>query len=154
LDVLLRLSLVVTPAAAVAALSVVVDASLPTLEGNYHLRSQVWLALSLVIAAGSVALALVPSRLVALAAGCVAGGVVGNLVSWLGHDETVPNPLVAGALAFTCADVAVFAGALLLTFALARVTIRHRERIDRVIPPRRWERRLRKRLGLGPTDAP
>jgi hypothetical protein len=46
------------------------------------------------------------------------------------------------------ADVFVLAGAPVLVVALARVAIRHRETIDRLIPPRRWELALRRRLGL------
>jgi hypothetical protein len=39
-------------------------------------------------------------------------------------------------------------GVPVLVFALARVSIRNREQIDRLIPPRRWELALRRRLGL------
>ena len=64
------------------------------------------------------------------------------------HGGRVPNPLVAGTVALNLADVFVLAGAPVLIVALARVTIRHRDRVDRIIPPRRWELALRRRLGL------
>jgi hypothetical protein len=69
-------------------------------------------------------------------------------VSAYRHGGSVPNPIVVGVIALNLADVCVLLGAPILVFALARVSIRNRDRIDRLIPPRRWELRLRRRLGL------
>ncbi|MES1248329.1 MAG: hypothetical protein ABUS54_11735, partial [Actinomycetota bacterium] len=76
------------------------------------------------------------------------GGIAGNLVSMLQHGRSVPNPLVLGTVAFNVADVLVLAGVPVLVVALARVAILYRRTIDRLIPPRRWEIALRRRLGL------
>jgi hypothetical protein len=78
----------------------------------------------------------------------VAGGALGNVVSADRHGGSVPNPIVVGVVALNLADVFVLLGVPILVFALARVSIRNRDRIDRLIPPRRWELRLRRRLGL------
>jgi lipoprotein signal peptidase len=91
-------------------------------------------------------LPVLPSRLVATSAGVVAGGVLGNLVSAREHGGRVPNPIVAGSFAFNLADIFVLAGVPVMVFALARVSIRHREQIDCLIPPRRWEVALRRLL--------
>ncbi len=72
-------------------------------------------------------LAVLPSRLVAGSAGVVAGGVLGNLVSAHQHGGRVPNPIVVGSFALNVADVFVLAGVPVMVFALARVSIRHRE---------------------------
>jgi hypothetical protein len=115
------------------------------------LRSILWIVtsvVSLAVVAGAAALCVVPSRFVAVAAGLVTGGVAGNLVSAARHGGRVPNVLTLGRVAFTPADLALVAGAVLLTAALARAAIVHRAFIDRHVPPRRWERGLRRRLGL------
>ena len=62
-------------------------------------------------------LALLPSRLVAAAAGVVAGGVLGNVISAYRHGGRVPNPLVVGTVAFNLADVFVLAGVPVLIVA-------------------------------------
>jgi hypothetical protein len=148
LKMLLRLSLVFAPALALAAVDLAVKASVPTKAWGIHQRSHSWSVFSVALLVAVLVLALLPSPLVAAAAGVVAGGVLGNVVSAHLHGGRVPNPLVVGTLALNLADVFVLAGVPVLIFALARVAIRHRERIDRLIPPRRWELALRRRLGL------
>lgn len=96
----------------------------------YHTRSPGWLALSIALVLGALVLARVPSDFVLLAAGVMAGGVLGNTLSAVSHGLRVPNPIVANAgstvIAFNLADVFTTAGTLALTAALAVVLVRHR----------------------------
>ena len=71
------------------------------------------------------AIALTRSALMALPGGVVLGGAVGNLASFALWPSLpgVPDPIVAGGLAFSLGDVAVGLGLLLLvpaTFAFVR----------------------------------
>ena len=145
---MLLLAIVLVPALALAAVDLAVKAALPTRGWDFHQRSNAWSVLTVSLLVVVLLLAVLPSRLVAAAAGVVAGGVLGNVVSAHRHGGRVPNPLVVGTLALNLADVFILAGVPLLVFALVRVSIGHRERIDRLIPPRRWELALRRRLGL------
>ena len=147
-EMLLRLTLVFVPACALAALDLAINAALPTKAWDFHQRSQVWSALTAALVVVLLLLALLPSRLVAISAGVVAGGVLGNLISALEHGGRVPNPIVTSSLALNVADIFVLAGVPVMVFALGRISIHHRERIDRLIPPRRWETALRRLLGL------
>jgi hypothetical protein len=140
--------LVLVAAALLAAADLATNAALPTAAWDYHRRSHAWSVVSVVLLAALLLVGLVPSRLAALAAGVTAGGVAGNVVSAQLHGGRVPNPLLAGGIAFNLADVLVLVAAPILTVELARVAIRHRAFIDRHVPPRAWERRLRRRLGL------
>ena len=144
----LRLSLAIASTLALAAVDLAVKAALPTKGWDFHQRSHAWSLLSVVLLAVVVVLAVLPSRLVAAAAGVVAGGVLGNVVSAHRHGGRVPNPIVVGSLALNLADVFVLVGVPVLVVALVRVSIRNRDRIDRLIPPRRWELALRRRLRL------
>jgi hypothetical protein len=144
-EMMLRLTLVLVPAVVLAAVDLAVNAVLPTSRWDFHQRSQLWSALTAVLVVVLVLLALLPSRLVATSVGIVAGGVLGNLVAAREHGGRVPNPIVVGSFALNLADVFVLAGVPIMVFALARVSIRHR---DSLIPPRRWEASLRRRLGL------
>lgn len=145
---LLRLSLVLAPALALAAIDLGVKAAFPTSRWDFHQRSHAWSILTFALLVIVLVLAVLPSRLVAVAAGVVAGGVLGNVVSAHRNGGRVPNPIVVGSVALNLADVFVLVGVPVLVFALARVSIRNRHHIDRLIPPRRWELALRRRLGL------
>ena len=145
---LLRLTLVLVPAVTLAAVDLAVNAALPTSTWGFHQRSPAWSVLTASLLVVVLLLAVLPSRLVAIAAGVVAGGVLGDLVSAREHGGRVPNPIVVGSFALNLADVFVLAGVPVMIFALGRVSIRHRERIDRLIPPRRWEIALRRRFRL------
>ena len=145
---LLRLSLVLAPALALAAIDLAVKAAFPTSRWDFHQRSHAWSVLTVSLLVIVLVLAVLPSKLVATAAGIVAGGVLGNVISAHRNGGRVPNPIVVGDVALNLADVFVLLGVPILVFALARVSIRHRDRIDRLIPPRRWELALRRRLGL------
>jgi Signal peptidase (SPase) II len=118
----------------------------PTPPWAYHMRSAAWVALSLALLVGVLALTRVPSLLVALSAGVLAGGVLGNLVSGALHSWAVPDPIVVatsrGVAAFNLADVFVFAGILSLTAALVATVIYHR---DSLRPAPAWLRPYRRR---------
>jgi hypothetical protein len=143
-----RLTLALVPAGVLAAVDLALNAVLPTRASDFHSRSAVWSVLGAALVVGLLALTVLPSRLVALAAGVVAGGVLGNVVAAREHGGRVPNPIIVGSVALNLADVVIVAGIPVLVFALARVSIHHRELIDRLIPPRRWELALRRLLGL------
>ena len=133
-----------------AALLAVADlwhkASTPTPAWAYHSRSTPWVALSLALLGGVLALTRVPSFAVAVSAGVLAGGVLGNLVSAALHSLAVPDPIVIatgrGIAAFNLADVFVLTGILSLTAALVVAAIQHR---DSLRPPRAWEHPLKRR---------
>jgi hypothetical protein len=141
-----RLSFIVAGTFGLAAIDLAVKASLPTSSWLLHERSIGWLALSAVLVTGCFALALVPSSFVAAAAGLSAGGALGNLVSAIGHGGAVPDPLLLGGatngIAFNLADVFVVLGLLALVPALVATSVQNRRSL---IPPRRWERRLRRK---------
>ncbi len=145
-----RLLLVVVPAAALASVDLAVKAALPTEWWAFHHRSDVWAAGSIVLLVGACALTFVPSRAVALAAGVMSGGVIGNLVSARMNGNRVPNPLAIGdygrGFAFNLADVFFLLGNLLLMTALIVTAIRNRHRLA---PPRAWESALLRLLRLG-----
>jgi len=145
---LARLSLVVVPALLLAGVDLGVKAAVTTTQWDFHQRSTVWSAGAVASLVLLLALAALPSTLVAAAAGVVAGGVLGNVLSARLNGGSVPNPLVVGDVALNPADVFVLAALPVLIFALARVAIAHRELIDRHVPPHRWELALRRRLGL------
>ena len=145
---LLRIALVVLPTSALAGLDLLVKARVTTTVWDYHHRSFGWSVIAVTWLALLLLVAILPSKLSAVGAGIVAGGVVGNVVSAYTHGGRVPNPLIAGETAFNLADVWTLAGLPVLVFGLARVAIRHRDRIDRLVPPRRWELAVRRKLGL------
>ena len=130
-----------------ASVDLVVKFKVPTESWAFHHRSQAWFVLSVVVLVGGFSLALVRSRAVALAAGVMCGGVIGNLVSARADENWVPNPLVIGnyerGLAFNLADVFFLAGNVLLMAALIMMIVRRR---DRLAPPRAWERALLRQL--------
>ena len=118
-------------------------AATPTPPWAYHTRSTAWVALSLALLGAVVALTRIPSFPVAITAGILAGGVLGNLVSGMLNSLAVPDPIVAatghGVTAFNLADVFVFTGLLSLTTALVVTAIRHRESLNA------WDLPLRRR---------
>jgi hypothetical protein len=144
-----RLLLIAFPAVALASVDLVVKAKVPTEWWAFHHRSQAWVVLSILVLLGVCLLTLVPSRAVAIAAGVMSGGAIGNLVSARADENWVPNPLVIGnyqqGIAFNLADVFFLVGIVLLMAALI-VTIVHRR--DRLAPPRAWERALLRQLRL------
>jgi hypothetical protein len=75
-----RLFLIAVPAAVLASVDLFVKLQVPTEAWPFHQRSQAWVVLSIVLLFGASSLALVRSRAVALAAGVMCGGMIGNLV--------------------------------------------------------------------------
>jgi hypothetical protein len=113
-----------------AAADLYVKATEPTPDWAYHERSVGWLVLSVALFGGMVLIARIPSLLVALAAGLLAGGLLGNALSAAYNHMNVPNPLVVtaseGVVAFNLADVWAFSGICALVLALGAWLIRGR----------------------------
>ena len=118
-----------------AAADLLVKASIPTAPWAYHERSLGWLALSLGLFAGMIAVTRIPSALVAPAAGLLAAGLLGNGSSAAWNGMEVPNPFVAGGdrgvIAFNLADVLALTGTFALVVAIGAWLIRNRD----LIPP-------------------
>ena len=142
-----RLFLFVAPAVVLLSVDQVVKATVSTPVWAFHQRSYGWVALSIAVLVGAFFLTLVPSRAVAVAAGVMSAGVIGNLISARLDGNRVPNPLVIGdyqrGIAFNLADVFFLVGNLLLMTALIVMLVRRR---DRLAPPRAWERALLRQL--------
>lgn len=137
-----RATITVALALLLAAVDLWYKAATPTPPWAFHTRSTAWAALSFALLCAVLALTRVPSVAVAISAGVLAGGVVGNLVSGAVNSWAVPDPIVVafgrGIAAFNLADVFVFTGILSLTAALAATVIHHRALLR---PPRAWLRR-------------
>jgi lipoprotein signal peptidase len=135
------------PAVVVVSVDQVVKATVSTPLWAFHHRSYGWVALSIAVLVSAFFLTLVPSRAVAVAAGVMSGGAIGNLISARSDGNRVPNPLVIGdyqnGIAFNLADVFFLVGNLLLMTALIVMIVRRR---DRLAPPRAWERALLRQL--------
>jgi hypothetical protein len=148
-----RLAVIVVGAVGLAAVDLAVKTGLPTSPWLLHERSIGWVVLSAALVAGCLALARVPSRFVAVAAGLSAAGALGNLISAMGHEGAVPDPLLLGGaangVAFNLADVFVVLGLLGLVPALVATSVQNRRSL---IPPRSWERRLRRKIGGSGAD--
>jgi hypothetical protein len=137
-----RLFLIAVSAAVLASVDLFVKLKVPTESWAYHQRSQAWVVLSVVLLLAASSLALVRSRAVALAAGVMCGGVIGNLVSARADGNWVPNPLVITnynlTIAFNLADVFFVLGELLLMATLIVVAIRsHQSRLLAPVAVRR-----------------
>jgi hypothetical protein len=141
-----RLLLLVAPAVVLVFVDQVVKATISTPLWAFHQRSYGWVVLSIAVLVGAFFLTLVPSRAVAVAAGVMSAGAIGNLISWRSDGNRVPNPLVIGdyqrGFAFNLADVFFLVGNSLLMTVLIVLIVRRR---DRLAPPRAWERALLRR---------
>lgn len=118
-----------TLAAGTAAAVAAVDLLDKVVAGNpfYHVRSAGAVLLMALVAIGLVAIVpRLPSTTAAVGAGVAAGGAVGNLVGALAWAQGVPDPIVAGGIAFNLADVSVLVGDALLLAATAVHAVRHR----------------------------
>jgi hypothetical protein len=146
-----RLSIFVAVALPLTAADLLTKAVVPTDPGLYHLRSSGWRIGSAALLVLALVLCRLPSRFVAAAAGVFAAGVAGNLVSALGHDGAVPNPFVAGTVAFTLADVLLVAGVAVVGAAGMRLAVRHRHLLPTSTIPVRIARYVRgKQASSGP----
>jgi hypothetical protein len=145
-----RLFVFVAPAVVLVSVDQVVKATVSTPLWAFHHRSYGWVALSIAVLVGAFFLTLVPSRAVAVAAGVMSAGAIGNLVSARLDGNRVPNPLVIGdyqrGIAFNLADVFFLVGNMLLMSALIVMLVRRR---DRLAPPRAWERALLRQQRVG-----
>lgn len=125
-----RVAIVLGLALPLAAVDLVWKSVATTPYWAYHARSIGWLALSLALFLGTLTVARVPSALAPVAAGVMAGGVLGNAVSAVGNGLRVPDPIIAytshTVIAFNPADVFITTGTLALTVALGVALIRHR----------------------------
>jgi hypothetical protein len=141
-----RLLLFVAPTVVLVFVDQVVKATISTPLWAFHQRSYGWVVLSIAVLVGAFFLTLVPSRAVAVAAGVMSAGAIGNLISWRSDGNRVPNPLVIGdyqrGFAFNLADVFFLVGNSLLMTVLIVLIVRRR---DRLAPPRAWERALLRR---------
>jgi hypothetical protein len=128
-----RLLLIVAAASVLAAVDLDLKATVATPPWAYHYRPGSWVVLCVLVLVGALALARVPSRAVALSAGIVSGGVLGNLLSARVNADYVPNPLVVGSfargVAFNLADVFTLVGVAALTGSLLVTTFRYRDRL-------------------------
>jgi hypothetical protein len=92
-----------------------------------HPRSLVYVAGALALAALLVAFVpRVPSPALSVAAGVAVAGDAGNLVAALLWRGGVPNPIVAGDLAFNLADAFAVLGAFALVFGATLFALRNR----------------------------
>jgi len=126
-----RAALVLIVALPLAAADLVWKHLATTPDWAYHPRGLGWLALSV----GLVGAALVAARLRSLssvvAAGVMAGGVLGNAISAAWNNLRVPDPIIVmpgrnAVIAFNLADVFTTIGILTLTAGLAGAIVRHR----------------------------
>ena len=145
-----RVAIVLAVALPLAAADLVWKDIATTPHWAYHTRSPAWLGLSIGLILAAIAVARVPSVVVPLAAGVMAGGVLGNALSAAWNGLRVPNPIVASSqdavIAFNLADVFTTTGILALTASLAVALVRHR----RLLPTRQaaramWARALQRR---------
>jgi hypothetical protein len=111
-----------------------------------HHRSHTWTAVSLGLLVVAVLAARLPSRLFAVGAGVLAGGLLGNLVAAVTHSGVVKNPFVAGDVAFNLADVLVLAGLVLVAVAGMRLALRFRHLLPTHTIPVRIARHVNARL--------
>ncbi|HEY6030217.1 MAG TPA: signal peptidase II [Gaiellaceae bacterium] len=140
-----RLAIVVLVALPLAAADLAVKTALPTGPALYHHRSHAWVVLSAVLVVLALLAARLPSKLLAFAAGVLVAGLAGNLVSAARNADLVPNPFVAGRLAFNLADTFVLAGIALLSLAAMRLAVRHRHLLPQSTIPVRIVRHIRAR---------
>src|SRR4051794_29632218 len=94
----LRIGIMLIVALPLTAADLFVKATMPTEPWAYHPRSIGWLLLSVSLLVGLVAVARIPSATIALAAGVLAAGILGNSLSAAWNDMVVPNPLLAGSV--------------------------------------------------------
>jgi Signal peptidase (SPase) II len=141
-----RLRTLLVVAVPLAGADLLVKAAMATEPLGAHHRSHAWVAVSaalLVVMALSTRL---PSRQFALAAGVLAGGLLGNLVSAVTHGGVVENPFVAGDVAFNLADLLVLVGLVLVAVAAMRLAVRFRHLLPTHTIPGRIVRHVNARL--------
>jgi len=129
------LGLLIGAAGVVAAVDLAHKAHAISTEGGAvltHDRSAHYtVGLAAVSLAWAGAIALTRSTSISLAGGLVLGGAVGNLFSMVLWPSMpgVPDPIVAGGIAFNVADVSAVLGLMLLVPAILVFTVRNRDRL-------------------------
>jgi hypothetical protein len=102
-----------------------------TPEWAYHQRSAAWILMCLVLVPALLLVTRIPAGLVAPAAGVLLAGVLGNVLSAVGNNLEVPNPILvrgdSALLAFNLADLYTLVGIVLLTAAVGGWLVRNRE---------------------------
>lgn len=128
-----RLLAVLVIAAGLAAIDQWVKLEVPTPAWAVHHRSDLWFLSSCVVLVAILALTRLPSRGLSIAAGFLAGGVLGNLLSASSDGRDVPNPIIVmhgmGGVAFNPADAFIEAGNVALIGTLVYISLRHREEL-------------------------
>jgi hypothetical protein len=126
----MRVAVLLAVALPLAAADLWVKAFATTPAWAYHERSTGWIALCMVLLPSLLLVTRVPSALVPPAAGLLAAGVIGNVMSAAWNDFYVPNPIVVhgerGFLAFNLADIFAVTGILLLFGAIGFWLVRNR----------------------------
>ena len=145
-----RVTIVLGLALPLAAVDLAWKGMATTPEWAYHPRSLSWLILSLALFVATLGVARVPSTIAPVAAGVMAGGVLGNALSAVGNGLRVPDPIVAYTsdmvIAFNPADVFTTIGTLALTAILGVSLIRNRQLLPtRQQAAERWSRALNRR---------
>ncbi len=144
------MSVVLSVALALALADLTWKAVEPTPAWAFHQRSLGWLALSILTLVGTLAVVRIPARWVPVAAGLLAGGVLGNTLSAAWNDLTVPNPIVVrgdtSVIAFNLADVWALLGIVMLTTVIGTWLVRNRRLLPSGVEAReRWKQLLRGR---------
>ncbi len=122
-----RLGIATAVALALAVADLVVEGSVLANPAYAHHRTQGWMALSFGVLLLVLLSTRLPSRLLALGVGVLAGGLLGNLGSAAVHDFLIPNPFVLGDVAFNLADVSVVCGVAIVGVAGMLLAVRYRE---------------------------
>ena len=126
-----RVALVLFVALPLAAADLVWKHVATTPAWAYHPRGLGWLALSVGLVGAALLAARLPSIVSVLAAGVMAGGVLGNALSAAWNGLRVPDPIIVmpgqrAVIAFNLADVFTTIGILTLTAGLAAAILRNR----------------------------
>jgi lipoprotein signal peptidase len=99
-----------------------------------HPRSVAYVVLAAVLVAALVALVpRVPSTWFAAVGGVATAGALGNGVAAVAWRGGVPNPIVAGGIAFNIADVCTATGAIALVTGAAVLALTRRDELARPV---------------------
>jgi hypothetical protein len=146
-----RAAVVLTVALPLAAADLLWKQVATTPPWAYHPRGPGWLFVCLTLVAGALLTARRSSRLAAVAAGIMAGGLLGNVLSASWNDLRVPDPIIVlsrhGGVAFNLADVFTTVGILALTAMLAHALVRNRHLVASRAEAQAAVRRVTQRRG-------
>jgi hypothetical protein len=136
-----RLLVLLVIATSLAAVDQWVKLTVHTPFWAVHHRSDLWFLGSCAVLLAVMPLTRLPSRALAVAAGILSGGVLGNLLSASSGGLNVPNPIIimhgVGGIAFNPADAFIEAGNVALVATLVCIALRRREEL------RAWRARAR-----------